>query len=274
MIKSNFPDDDEAQERAEADREGTGKDGRLEERSVRAGESSAKPEVRAQRPSITPQYLDYIPDPPPADAQQDASDTDDHQNDRPLPAREDIYAQDDKSHVLLEVLDWMKYIIIAVILGILTSQFVLQRSAVVGNSMTPTLLNAEQLMVEKVSVHFGVPDRGSIITIDSGKIDSTKIGETLVKRLIGRPGETIDFIDGVVYIDGQPLTESYLPEDTFTSAPLGWSGPQIVPEGHVFVMGDNRAFSADSRVFGYVPLRAVEGQVLVRIFPFSRFGTP
>ncbi len=232
-----------------------------------AKESPKRPEVREQRPQIEPQYLDYIPDAPEDKNEAKSPET-------PLPAREDIYASEGKQSVLMEALDWIKYVLIAIILGLLLSYFVIQRSGVVGNSMMPTLLNADQLLVEKLSVRFSEPKLGSIITIDAGDLDQAKSGEVLVKRVIAVPGQTLDFKDGQVYIDGALLDEPYLEPGTLTMPPENWSGPQEIPADNIYVLGDNRAFSADSRIFGLVPMEAVEGHVLVRIYPFSRFGIP
>lgn len=197
-----------------------------------------------------------------------------NEEDEVLPAREDIYAEQSEGNVLIEVLDWIKYILLAVIIGLLLSYFVIQRSAVQGTSMSPTLLNEDQLLVEKVSVHFAVPKKGSIITVDASKLNNYENNEMLVKRVIASAGDTLDFREGKVFVNGEELEEKYLGEGVQTSAPEGWEGEMTIPDKHVYVLGDNRAFSADSRTFGAVPVDAIVGHVLVRIYPFSRIGTP
>lgn len=227
---------------------------------------SATPHVEMDQPHVRPTKIDYIPESPVYEEEPIRSEE--------LPANEDIYASNDGTSVIIEILDWVKYILIAVIIGLLLSYFVVQRSAVVGSSMSPTLLNQDQLLVEKVSIHFNIPEAGSIITVDSRFIPNYGHEEMLVKRVVAGPGDTVDFIDGKLYINDSVAQETYLPENTDTLAPMDWNGPLVIPENHVYVLGDNRAFSADSRVFGPVPEDAIVGHVLVRIYPFSRFGRP
>ena len=247
----------------------------------------------AARPHIVPERIDYIPpsalrpgeempslrlEPPEEgggpEAYLSSRGEKEEIPEHPLPAAEDVYVTEDKHYVLLEILDWLKYILIAAIIGLSLNHFVIQRSEVEGSSMVPTLFDKDQLLVEKVTVHFGLPDRGSIITVDASKLETRQEDQLYVKRIVGLPGESIDFQDGKVLIDGEILSEPYLPEDVLTEAPAGWSGPLKIPENHVFVLGDNRMSSADSRLYGPVPGSALNGHVLVRIYPFSRFGVP
>ena len=95
--------------------------------------------------------------------------------------------------------------------------------------------------------------------------------ESYIKRVIGLPGEYV-YIDenGNVYIDGNLLDESYLPNGVKTKT--GTFNELVVPDGYLFVMGDNREYSMDSRAFGCIPIEKVEGRVLCRIWPFSKFG--
>ncbi len=237
----------------------------------KTNEQNEKQEVRPVRiemdaPHIRPTYLNYIPDTPETEPAPDRREV--------LPEEQDIYSDHDKTSVLIEVLDWIRYILIAVIVGLLLSYFVIQRSAVVGSSMEPSLLNQDQLLVEKVSPHFTLPARGAIVTVDSNFLPNYRHNEMLVKRVIARPGDTIDFVDGKVYINNEELDETYLPEDTYTMAPADWEGPLTLDEDHVYVLGDNRAYSADSRIFGPVPRDSIVGHVLIRIYPFARFGIP
>lgn len=250
------------------------------------GDNVEKMSVEGQtdRPLITPQYINYIPDSPEREeiaetnasghAATDAEGNSTADQEQPLAAREDIYASDTKSNVFLEILDWVKYILLAILIGWLISTFVIQRSEVVGNSMLPTLQNADQLFVEKVSINFGLPGRGAIITIDTSKLASPGSGDVLVKRVIAVPGDTIDFRNGQVILNGAVLDEPYLADEGATSPPPEYTGPIVIPEETVYVMGDNRAHSADSRVFGPVPRDAVMGHIFIRIFPFNRVGFP
>lgn len=190
-----------------------------------------------------------------------------------LNASEDIFTKRDKRVVVLEILDWIKYILVAVILGLLISKFVIQRSEVVGRSMEDTLHNDDQLIVDKLSLHFSHPQRGDIVTVNGAK--THKKDETagmLVKRVVAIPGDTLDFKDGKVIVNGEEIEENYLSPGTYTMEPFDWQGEITVPAGHYFVLGDNRGNSADSRIFGPVPEEAIEGKVWIRIYPFDKFG--
>ena len=94
-----------------------------------------------------------------------------------------------------------------------------------------------------------------------------------IKRVIALPGEHIQIEDGKVYINGEELQEDYLPDGTQTNAESGQFIDLVVPEGTVFVMGDNRAVSGDSRVFGCIPYNKIEGKVVLRFWPLNAFGT-
>lgn len=175
--------------------------------------------------------------------------------------------------VLSEIVDWLKYMIGALAIGLLVVNFVVQNNQVVGTSMTPTLYQGDQLLVQKISTRCQRFAYGDIITID-GEWMMGGTEPDLVKRVVGLPGDTIDIRDGVVYRNGIPLEESYLPAGVET-LPLGRGYDQItLSDDQLFVMGDNRAHSKDSRAFGPVPLDAVIGTCLFRFYPFDRIGIP
>lgn len=175
--------------------------------------------------------------------------------------------------VMAEILDWMKYIVGALAVGLLIVTFVLQNNQVFGASMQPTLHEGDQLLVQKVSARLGRFDYGDIVTID-GTLMLGAEEPDLVKRVIGLPGDTIDVRDGLVYRNGIPLEESYLDNDTKTQ-PLGRGYDRVtLGEDELFVMGDNRGNSKDSRVFGPVPIDDVIGTCVIRFYPFDRVGVP
>jgi signal peptidase I len=150
----------------------------------------------------------------------------------------------------------------AVIIALLLTHFVAQRTVVYGQSMEPNLHPNQQLMVEKVSCRVAGPARGEVVVVD---VPFSEI--PLIKRVIGLPGETVEIRDSKVYIDGEVLDEPYLPgifQYDF--------GPIIVPPDHVFVMGDNRTASNDSRVFGPVPVKKVLGRAWLSIWPLDALG--
>ncbi len=193
-----------------------------------------------------------------------------------VPSRLDIREDDDKGGVASELLDFVKLIILALILGVLLTQFVIQRSVVDGSSMHPTLLHKDQLIIEKVSRYFGPPSRGQIITIHhpDNRDDSNEKKDDLVKRVIGLPGETVEIREEGVFINGALLDEPYIEMGIDTRAGRRGFDEVTLGENEVYVLGDNRPHSSDSRSFGPVLLDEISGSVLVRIWPLDRFGIP
>ena len=181
---------------------------------------------------------------------------------------------EEKTDILMEIIDWVKYILVAVILGLLITNFVAQRNEVVGPSMMPSLMDGDQLIVQKVTRHFGGLSRADIITIDGAGLSPARPEEDLVKLIVAVGGEHIEIREYMhVYIDGELLEESYLSAGAETSArPFGDYNDIVVPEGQIYVLGDNRSNSTDSRNFGPIPVETVHGEVWIRIYPFERFG--
>jgi signal peptidase I len=141
--------------------------------------------------------------------------------------------------------------------------FLAQPRTVHGQSMEPNLHENERVILDLLSYRFREPRRGEIIVIELPERHT----DPLIKRVIGLPGETVEIKGGSVYIDGQPLVEPYLNQST-----LGNMAPQIVPEEHVFVLGDNRGASNDSRYFGMVPYSHIIGRAWLRYWPPSEIG--
>lgn len=176
--------------------------------------------------------------------------------------------------ILLEILDWLKYILAAILIGLLLVIFVIQRNAVIGDSMYPTLLENDQVLVEKVSKHFDGIDYGDIVTIKTRDLPQHEEGPNIIKRIIGLPGDTISIREDGVYRNGVLLVETYLSSMVKTEI----RDPQFaeVTLGHdeYFVMGDNRSVSLDSRSIGAIPLDHMIGEVLIRFYPWQNFGKP
>jgi signal peptidase I len=125
--------------------------------------------------------------------------------------------------------------------------------------MEPNLHTDQRLIVEKVSYKIHPPRRGDIVVID---VDGLEV--PLIKRVIGLPGETVEVHDNTVYINGQALHETYLSHVTQHDY-----GPTEVPTDHVFVMGDNRNASNDSRYFGSVAFEQVIGRAWISYWPIQ-----
>jgi len=147
----------------------------------------------------------------------------------------------------------------AILIALLINVFVGQATRVEGQSMEPNLHTEQRLVVEKLSYRFHGPQRFDIVVI---RVPSQ--GDALlIKRVIGLPGETVEFREGQVYIDGELLDEPYVRQTTR----MGRTGKVVVPPLHVFVMGDNRNHSNDSRSFGPVPIDNIVGRAWLSYWP-------
>lgn len=156
--------------------------------------------------------------------------------------------------ILTEMLDT---VLPAFVIAVLINLFLAQGTYVHGQSMEPNLHSDQRLIIEKVSYRLHGPQHGDIVVI---RLDGFEI--PLIKRVVGLPGETVEIRDNHVYIDGEPLAEGYLPDMVQRNY-----GPVQVPPDHVFVMGDNRNASNDSRAFGAVHLNQIAGRAWLSYWP-------
>ena len=167
-----------------------------------------------------------------------------------------------------EVYDWLQCIVTALVFCVLLFVFVVRMVDVVGTSMVPTLQNSDKMIVSNILY---TPRQGDIIVFKKVQFKD----EALVKRVIATAGQTvdIDFNRGIVYVDGAALDEPYIAE--LTAYQSDFNGPKTVPKGCIFVMGDNRNASTDSRDsrIGMVDTRLVIGKVYAIVFPFNNFGS-
>lgn len=163
----------------------------------------------------------------------------------------------------IDAYEWIQCVVVALLICVLMFSFFVRLVDVIGPSMNPTLENGDKMVVSNL---FYEPKQGDIIIF---RKDSFR-KEQLVKRVIAVGGQTvsIDFDAGIVYVDGQALDEPYTAEPTHEQ--LDFSGTVTVPEGSVFVMGDNRNDSYDSRYsqIGCVDRRYIVGRVYITILPF------
>ena len=167
-----------------------------------------------------------------------------------------------------ELFQWILYIAVIIILTILINTFVGQRTHVIGHSMEPTLQDNDNLIVDKLSYRFRDPSRFDIIVFPFQEEESIYY----IKRIIGVPGETIQIIDGHIYINGVLLQENFGREAIMDP---GIARQSIyLGEGEFFVLGDNRNHSADSRSpdVGVRHRDDFTGRAWIRIWPFSNFG--
>ena len=167
-----------------------------------------------------------------------------------------------------DLYDWIMSLMIALVISVALFVFCVRIIDVSGTSMVPTLRNGDKMFVSNLLY---TPQAGDVVVF---KTDSYDPNKALVKRVIATEGQTvnIDFDNGIVYIDGVPIQEDYIAEVTTTK--LDFIGPKKVPEGCVFVMGDNRNMSTDSRKaeIGMVDNRMILGRAYAVIFPIKEIG--
>ena len=205
---------------------------------------------------------------------------------------------------LKDIFEWVYCIIIAVVLALLIRYYVGTPTIVKQSSMYPTFKQNERLILNRIyRTKHTVPQRGEIITFESpslsyvdpeeadlnnptAKYESETKGWfsnfiynvleinkiSYIKRVIALPGEHLEIKDGKVYINEEELKEDYLSENVITDSTDGAFIDIIVPEGTVFVMGDNRDHSSDSRRFGCIPYEKIESKVWLRFWPLNKFG--
>jgi signal peptidase I len=139
-----------------------------------------------------------------------------------------------------------------------------------SESMVPTLEVWDRVLINKLAYDFEEPRRGDIVLFES----PDGADEPLIKRVVGLPGETLELRKGVLFINGEKVEEPYLERKPCARGmPKTCSfGPKTVPQGHVFMMGDNRTNSLDSRFFGPVPEEDLIGPTLFRFWPPGRVG--
>ena len=173
-----------------------------------------------------------------------------------------------KNSFLDEFLEWAETVIFAFFTVIFIFTFLLRQANVDGESMLPTLVNNEKLIVHHL---FYTPERGDIVIIDS-----KGLGKPIVKRVIAKGGDTIDidFDTGAVTVNGEVLEEDYIKELTKRNE-YGHEYPLTIDEGCFFVMGDNRMNSLDSRsaAVGIITEEEIMGKVIFRMWPLDRIGT-
>lgn len=170
--------------------------------------------------------------------------------------------------ILKELAGWIVYILIIVGLAYLIITFVGQRTQVRGSSMETTLSDGDQLIVDKISYRFRDPKRYDIVVFPYQYEENTYY----IKRIIGLPGETVQIIDGYVYINGNQLDEHY-GNEVMKDAGMA-AEPITLGEDEYFVLGDNRNNSQDSRAenVGLIHREDLLGRAWIRIWPFSEFG--
>lgn len=202
-------------------------------------------------------------------------------------------------------MEWVICILIAIVIVMLIKTFVGFPTVVSGASMDSTLKDRQRLWVSKIGIEFNkYPERGDIITFeapsttyvtkaeldlnnpvaeykDEAKGIYSKLVASInifhetsyIKRVIGLPGDHIEIKNEGVYLNGERLDEDYLDPGTVTDSAEGFFTDITVPDGYIYVLGDNREVSGDSRRFGCIPIDRIEGKAVFRFWPLNKIGT-
>jgi signal peptidase I len=172
-----------------------------------------------------------------------------------------------KKSATAQLVEWLVVVAVAIGCALLVQTFVVKQFAVSGNSMLTTLHNGDRVLVNRLSYRLHDPRRGDVVVLKRFDVANTE--RDLIKRVIGLPGESVEIRDCEVYIDGQRLIEPYLDAVEAPCTTPGQQNPFNVPEDEVFVMGDNRDNSGDSRMFGSVPYDLLIGRAFIVIWPIG-----
>lgn len=191
-------------------------------------------------------------------------------------------------HRRTELLLWLRSFIIVIIAVTVIRGFIGEPVKVFGPSMKDTLITGDILVMSKIKLNTAGIERNDIVVIEIQPVQfkylkflndikwfrrmfPSEDRADYIKRVIALEGEEIDFINGIVYIDGRRHDEPYLKEYASTFE-IAIDMPYTVPKGHVFVLGDNRALSKDSRTIGAIPVDSIIGIVVFRTWPLDKFG--
>ncbi|PKM58157.1 MAG: signal peptidase I [Firmicutes bacterium HGW-Firmicutes-3] len=194
-----------------------------------------------------------------------------------------------KNKIITEIIDYLKLLFFVLVITTLLNTLVFTFSTVKQSSMETTLMENDVLVIEKLSMIFEAPKQGDIVVFVENeyvtddylvkikvlyedmlsKFTGKSKRMRLVKRVIGIPGDSIDIKEGYVYVNGAKLEETYIEDLTFPSI---IKYPITLTEGYYFLLGDNRDVSRDSRHFGLISLRQIEGKALFRVAPLNKIG--
>jgi signal peptidase I len=199
----------------------------------------------------------------------------------PDPAADVQGKEEDETSSSRWIVELVGVVVVAILVAVLLRTFVVATYSIPSGSMEPTLQIGDRIVVNKLSYHLHGVDRTNIVvfsTPPNEECAGPPVAD-LVKRVIGLPGEIISLHDGNVYINGRLLPEPFLPPDIRNDTYPGPSSDAYalkhayrIPAGDVYVMGDNRSNSCDSRYWGPIPESSIVGKVDLRIWPLSRIG--
>jgi signal peptidase I len=178
------------------------------------------------------------------------------------PRPEDAHSQ--RSEFLSMAREIVETIVLSLIIFLVIRQGI-QNYRIESHSMEPNFYDGQYVLVNKLAYKLGEPQRGDVVVFHN----PNNPDEDYIKRIIGLPGDTISFDSGVAYVNGKPLDEPYV---NFPTNGNSGAEPLVVDDGYIFVMGDNRPNSRDSRVFGELSEDLMVGKAWVRIWPLTEMG--
>lgn len=179
-------------------------------------------------------------------------------------------AEEQPSKLKESIIELIEFIAIVAAVLVVLRFFVAEPHRVSGNSMIPNFHDGDYIITNKLAKNFSTFQRGEVIILHNPRNKD----QVFIKRVVGLPGEKVEVLDGQVYINDQPISEAYLPNQLQTPPGTFLSEGEeiVVPENQYFVMGDNRGGSSDSREWGTVMFELVIGQAWGRYWPIDKFG--
>ena len=183
--------------------------------------------------------------------------------------------EEKKSSRTRSIVEWVVVIGAALVVVLLIKAFLIQAFYIPSESMVPTLKIGDRVLVNKLSYDLHDVNRGDLIVFERPPGETDESVKDLIKRVVGLPGDQIVIKNNSVYINGEQLDESYLPDGTLTKQgrlDCVDATPCAVPDDSIWVMGDNREHSYDSRYFGPIKSDTIVGRAFFRIWPLSSIG--
>jgi signal peptidase I len=185
------------------------------------------------------------------------------------PARPSLAEEQAEQEKVRSLVEWVAIIVGALIVALIVKTFLVQAFYIPSGSMEPTLQNGDRVLVNKMSYRMHDVNRGDIVVFERPpKATGDPNMHDFIKRVIAVEGETVEARNGRVFIDGKRLEEPYLPDGTETTN----LPEQDIPQDHIWVMGDNRGSSSDSRVFGAITEESIVGRAFIRVWPLGSIG--
>ncbi len=182
------------------------------------------------------------------------------------------HAKKPTNNALHGALSFVGMVAFVIVLAIALRTFVFQPYEIPSGSMEDTIMTGDMVFSEKISYYVREPEQGDIVTFEDPEV----AGRTLIKRVVACGGQTVTMVDGHVYVDGVMADETHVKGQSYPldrqALSVNITYPYTVPAGYVWVMGDNRENSLDSRYFGAIPISSITGRGMLIYWPLSDFG--